>query len=202
MKKNKIVQKKKSASILWYLLLATLGLQAAGCGHCQFGSKSHREACKADEDSGSFILIILALSRPTFYFPPNSSVFSAWHVVGTVIPSATPVLSDNSMTVTLSVSPALPSGITFDHSSGVFAGTPTAATAKTTYTFAATIATGARAASQITFGVDSTPANVTCNSSGIPAFCTASSPYTCPRSNTCFSSYALCQRSSDCSNYL
>ncbi len=89
-------------------------------------------------------------ANATFSLTVNSAVVATQAVASTTLASGTaataftPVTgSGGTGTLTYSVSPALPTGLTFSTSTGTITGTPTAVSATTTYTVTVTDANGA-----------------------------------------------------------
>lgn len=113
-----------------------------------------------------------------------------------------------------SISPALPTGLTMSTSTGAITGTPTATSAKATYTRTANVLLtytedGVSMTSNFTMTdntqitVAANAANVTCNSVGTFAGCTASFPFSCTNEPvSCFKTYSLCRSDVDCNYYL
>jgi hypothetical protein len=78
---------------------------------------------------------------PSISYTPSTNTF----VVGTAISTWTPINIGGAI-VSWSVSPSLPAGLSFNTSTGVITGTPTAVTATATYTVTATNAGGSSSA--------------------------------------------------------
>jgi biotin operon repressor len=112
--------------------------------------------------------------------------------------------------VVYSVNPALPSGLTLDSLTGHIVGIPTTNQALTSYVVTATYtaqsgyqlstATGLTRTIKIYVGSAATITNLTCNATGTGTAigCTASFPFTCTSSSSCYASQASCYNLSDC----
>jgi len=95
----------------------------------------------ADNDGGTSIAYVtITCVNPT---PPNISYSPSTntYVVGTAISSLTPANTGGAAT-SWSIGTALPAGLSFDTSTGIISGTPTAISATTTYSITGTNAAG------------------------------------------------------------
>ncbi|MFI5159897.1 MAG: putative Ig domain-containing protein [Sphingobacteriales bacterium] len=91
---------------------------------------------------------------PVISYTPSNNVY----VVANAIPSLTPA-STGGVVVSYAISPGLPSGLSFNTATGVISGTPSAASAATTYTITATN-TGGTGSTTVTLEVDALPPSI------------------------------------------
>jgi len=212
---------KRMSFLFFSLFTAPIALNTCGalgpnqnyaCASAKKGVGSREKACNEEvttEDlAGLFILLKCGrpLNKWVWQYSDGSSAQSGWHAVGTSIPPATPGIQGSHFSIT----PAPPSGVSIDSTTGIFSGTPMVTSARTTYRITMqwmcdldpTITSTADLL--VAFGIDTTAANVTCNSlsTPIPQGCSNATPYACPRSPKCFASYGECRGSEYCSNYL
>lgn len=90
---------------------------------------------------------------PVFNYTPSINVF----VVGTIIGNLTPNVTSQYYPITsYSISPSLPAGLSFNTTTGVISGTPTATSANTSYTITATNIGGTNT-SLVSIQVNSSP---------------------------------------------
>jgi hypothetical protein len=83
------------------------------------------------------ITVTSSLLVPSFTYSPSSNVYT----VGTVITNKTPINSGGAVT-SYSITPTLPSGLSFNTTTGVISGTPTVTSPSTVYTVTGSNATG------------------------------------------------------------
>lgn len=83
------------------------------------------------------ITVTASLAVPSFTYSPSSNVYTA----GTAIANKTPISSGGAIT-SYSITPSLPSGLSFNTSTGVISGTPAGMSANTTYTITGVNASG------------------------------------------------------------
>jgi hypothetical protein len=89
--------------------------------------------------------VVLTITVNSSLVPPANLSYSrnpVTYVVGAAIAPNTPTIVGNACTISYSVIPALPAGLTLDATTGVITGTPTAVTARANYTVTATNASG------------------------------------------------------------
>ncbi|TGK06662.1 hypothetical protein EHO59_00525 [Leptospira semungkisensis] len=101
-------------------------------------------------------------------------------------------------TTTFSISPSLPSGLSFNTSNGTISGTPTAVSPSTTYTVTGTNTYGSKSTALKFSVLDS---NYLCQYVGPSGGCYGATPYSCNASSMCYSSPSYCASSSPCMYY-
>ncbi len=95
--------------------------------------------------------ITLVVQAPATVSPASQTAVNG--TVGTTLSTSTLTTSGISGTVTYSVSPSLPAGLTLNASTGVISGTPTASQSATTYTITATGSTSGTATSSVSIAI-------------------------------------------------
>ena len=101
--------------------------------------------------SSTAALSITVLAAPSQLVYPQAAIYG---IVGFAIPADSPTVSGT--VDSYSANPALPAGLTLDPASGTIAGTPTAPSAKATYTITASDSVGSTTA-QVTITVAAAP---------------------------------------------
>ncbi|WCL49447.1 putative Ig domain-containing protein [Leptospira sp. GIMC2001] len=121
--------------------------------------------------------------------------------------NVTPVATTNTAPSGLSytVSPALPSGLTFNTSAGTVSGTPTTGTGNNllTYTLTGTntvTEVGGSVTGNLFIAVVTNAQRIarTCSSVGVGGGCSISNPFTCNNSTSCFTTSNGCINNSSC----
>jgi len=106
-------------------------------------------------DSVNLLITVNDVAPSSVSYTPNSFTLQK----DSAMPSATPIASGGAVT-SWSVSPALPSGLSLDASTGTISGTPTAITSAATYTVTASN-TGGSATATVTITVtDAAPSSI------------------------------------------
>ena len=156
--------------------------------------------CAKKKEDNTALLLFLLLSQPV---APSALTYPASNIPGgsgtalfsvySLVPSYT-----GSTATSFSVSPALSTGLSLSTSTGAISGTPTATSAKTTYTVTLTNAAGTTTkALKIIVGLTATA--VTCNDSGIATGCNSTLAFSCTNdTTTCYSNVVNCNNSSFC----
>ena len=106
--------------------------------------------------STASVTILINDAPPVIAYSPNSYTLTK----GTLMTTATPTSGGGSV-VTWSISPTLPTGLTFSTSNGEISGTPTAISSSTTYTITATNAGGSDTATMTIEVNDAAPSAIT-----------------------------------------
>ncbi|MBM9500262.1 Ig domain protein [Leptospira sp. 201903071] len=95
----------------------------------------------------------------------------------------------------------LPAGLGINSTTGLINGTPTAAGGPTAVSLSVVFKPNNGSSITLTKTIDvnvHVAGNLTCNTVGISAGCTAGNPYSCSNSTTCWNSYSSCTASSSC----
>ena len=151
---------------------------------------------KTDNGTGAVALLAIAASQQnTSSTLTYSSESKNYYPTGESL-SFSPEIS-NAVVSSYSISSSLPTGVSMDVSSGIISGTPTIATAYTSYTVTATTSGGGSLLTTIEFGTSSKD-SLTCSYGGVSVGCTTAYPYTCTNSASCFSTSSGCQTSTSC----
>ncbi|MBK7057954.1 MAG: putative Ig domain-containing protein [Leptospiraceae bacterium] len=154
------------------------------------------------KDDTTAIVGLLALQSQSRSATPSPTLTysGASSVTALVLNSAMTTLTPNTSNFTAtsySVSPALPTGITLNTTTGVISGTPSASVlTRTAYTITAT-----SASSSVTFSLSllvGASGAFSCGFQGTSGGCTNSIAYTCTNAPTCYSTLSACQAATSC----
>ena len=194
LKSHRRLEKWKAA---WLLLITISITLLLAC--------SNESEQNEDDASLFFLLTALAASRSNSTAPDPNFYYSN---ASTAIPNDAAMQNMNPSFVigsfsSFSVVGTLPAGLTLSNSTGRISGTTTEGTNTTGLSFSVKgiSTTGASYTTNLTLRVGSS-ANITCNTSGTAAGCSASFPSACNQSSFCYSSASYCRSSAYCSHHL